>query len=150
SIGAGRARLVRQLMTESLIVAVIGGAVGLLFAYGGIALLQTLDVPTEPPSPLGVRLDWRVVQFSFFVALLSCIFFGLAPAWQTVRMDFVSALKAGGYSVSGGRRTLGSDVLVASQIALAMVVLIAAGMFLAGFQKMLVTTPDIRIDHVIT
>jgi predicted permease len=150
SIGAGRGRLVRQLMTESLIVAMIGGAAGLLFAYGGIRLLQTLDVPSEPPSVLGVQLDWRIVQFSLVAALVSCIFFGLAPAWQTVRMDFVSALKAGGHGVSGQRRTLGRDVLVVGQIALAMVVLIAAGMFLAGFQKMLVMTPDFRTDHVIS
>lgn len=150
SIGAGRFRLVRQLMTESLIVAMIGGAVGLLFAYAGISLLQTLDVPSEPPFVLGVQLDWRVVQFSLFAAVASCVFFGLAPAWQTVRMNFVSALKAGGHGVLGQRRTLGRDVLVVGQIALAMVVLIAAGMFLAGFRKMLVMPPDFRTDHLIS
>ena len=150
SIGAGRLRLVRQLMTESLIVAISGAAVGLIFAYLGILLLQTLSVPSEPPTPLGVQLDWRVVEFSFLAALVSCLFFGLAPAWQTVPMDFVGALKSGGHGVSGERRTLGRDVLVAGQIALAMVVLIAAGMFLAGFQRMLVQTPDFRIDHLIS
>ena len=149
SIGASRPRLVRQLMTESLIVALFGGAVGLLFAHAGILLLQTLDVPREPPNLLGAQLDWRVVEFSFLVALVSCIFFGLAPAWQTVRMDFVSALKTSGHGVSGQRRTLARDLLVVGQIALAMVVLIAAGMFLSGFRKMLVTTPDFRTDHVI-
>src|SRR5439155_24302780 len=86
SIGAGRHRLVRQLMTESLLVAISGGVIGLLFAYGGILLLQTLNVPSEPPSILAIQLDWRVVQFSLFAALVSCVFFGLAPAWQTVRM----------------------------------------------------------------
>ena len=150
SIGAGRRRLVRQLMTESLILAVAGGGAGLLCAYGGIRLLQTLSVPSEPPSVLGVQLDWRVVEFSFFAALVSCVFFGLAPAWRTVRMDFVSALKAGGHGVSGQPRTIGRDVLVVAQVALAMVVLIAAGMFLDGFRKMLVMTPDFRTDHVIT
>ncbi len=150
SIGAGRRRVVRQLMTESLIVAAMGGVAGVIFAYGGILLLQTLSVPSEPPSALGVQLDWRVVQFSLLAALASCIFFGLAPAWQTVRMDFVSALKAGGHGVSGARRTFGRDVLVSGQIALAMVVLIAAGMFLAGFRKMLVMTPDFRTDQLIS
>jgi len=150
SLGAGQRRLIRQLMTESFIVAMAGGAVGLFFAYGGILLLQTLNVPSEPPSVLGVELDWRVVEFSLLAALASCIFFGLAPAWQTVRMDFVSALKAGGHGVFGQRRTLGRDALVAGQIALAMVVLIAAGMFLAGFQKMLLVTPDFRTDHLIS
>src|ERR1051326_5542090 len=71
SIGAGRGRLVRQLMTESLLLAALGGAAGLIFAYGGILLLGTLSVPSEPPSILGVQLDWRVVEFSLAAALLS-------------------------------------------------------------------------------
>jgi predicted permease len=150
SIGAGRGRLIRQLMTESLVLAVAGGAAGLFCAYGGIRLLQTLSVPSDPPSFLGVQLDWRVVEFSALAALASCLFFGLAPAWQTVRMDFVSALKGGGPAAARRPRTVGRDVLVVGQMALAMVVLIAAGMFLAGFRKMLVTTPDFRTDHVIS
>ena len=64
SIGAGRSRVVRQLMTESLILAMAGAVAGLLVAYGGIRLLQTLSVPSDPPSVLGVELDWRVVEFS--------------------------------------------------------------------------------------
>jgi macrolide transport system ATP-binding/permease protein len=150
SIGASRSRVVRQLMTESLIVALAGGATGLLVAYGGILLLQTLGVPSEPPNVLAVELDWRVVQFSILAALGSCIFFGLAPAWQAARTDFVSALKTGGDGGSGRRRTFGRDVLVAGQIALAMVVLIAAGMFLAGFRDMLVMPPEFRTDHLIS
>jgi putative ABC transport system permease protein len=66
---------------------------GAVFAYGGILLLETLSVPSDPPNVLGVQLDWRVVEFSMLAALGSCIFFGLAPAWQTARTDFVSALK---------------------------------------------------------
>jgi putative ABC transport system permease protein len=149
SIGAGRFRLVRQLMTESVILAISGGLAGLIFAYGGIRLLQTLNVPSDPPNVLGVQLDWRVVAFSLLVALVSCILFGLAPAWQTVRTDFLTALKSGGDRASGEGRTFARDVLVAGQIALAMVVLIAAGMFLSGFRKMLVTAPDFRTDHLI-
>jgi predicted permease len=150
SIGAGRRRVVRQLMTESLIVAVMGAAAGIAFAYGGILLLQTLSVPSEPPSPLGVQMDWRIVQFSLLAALASCVVFGLAPAWQTVRLEFLEALKAGGHGGAGGRRTFGRDVLVSCQIAFAMVVLIAAGMFLSGFRKMLATAPDFRTDRLIS
>lgn len=150
SIGARRSRVVRQLMTESLIVAIAGGVAGLLVAYGGILLLQTLSVPSDPPSVLGVELDWRVVQFSLLAALTSCIFFGLAPAWQAARTDFVRALKAGGDGASGRGRMFGRDVLVAGQIALAMVVLIAAGMFLAGFRNMLAMPSDFRTDHLIS
>jgi predicted permease len=150
SIGAERSRLVRQLMTESLILAMAGGIAGLLVAYGGILLLQTLSVPSDPPNVLGVQLDWRVVEFSLLAALGSCIFFGLVPAWQTARTDFVSALKTGEEGASAKRRTFGRDVLVTGQIALAMVVLIAAGMFLAGFRNMLVMTPEFRTDHLIS
>jgi len=150
SIGAGRSRVVRQLMTESLLVALAGGMAGLLAAYGGIRLLETLSVPSDPPNVLGVQLDWRVVEFSLLAALGSCICFGLAPAWQTARTDFVSALKTGGEGASGKRRTWGRNVLVTGQIALAMVVLIAAGMFLAGFRNMLVMLPEFRTDHLIS
>jgi predicted permease len=136
-------------MTESLIVSIAGAAVGLFFAYGGILLLQTLSVPSDPPTVLGVRMDWRVVQFSLLAALASCISFGLAPARQSARADFVTALKSGGEAVSGVRRMFGRDVLVAGQIALAMVVLIAAGMFLEGFRNMLVKAPEFRTDHLI-
>ena len=149
SIGAGRSRVVRQLMTESLIVAMAGGAAGLFVAYGGILLLNMQSVPSDPPFVLGVQLDWRVVQFSLLAALGSCIFFGLAPAWQTARTDFVRALKTGGDGASGTRRTLGRDVLVTGQIALAMVVLIAAGMFLANFRNILAEPPEFRTDHLI-
>ncbi|HEX3744439.1 MAG TPA: ABC transporter permease [Bryobacteraceae bacterium] len=149
SIGAGRMRLVRQLMTESFLLAILGGLAGVVFAYGGVRLLETLSVPSEPPNILPVEMDWRVVEFSLLAALVSCLLFGLAPAWQTVRMDVLAALKSGGRGASGSRRTLGRDTLVVAQIALAMVVLIAAGMFFAGFRKALVVAPDFRTDHVI-
>ena len=82
-------------------------------------------------------------------ALGSCIFFGLAPAWQTARTDFVTALKTGGDGAAGKLRTFGRDLLVAGQIALAMVVLIAAGMFLASFRNILAEPPEFRTDHLI-
>jgi predicted permease len=150
SIGAGRGRLMRQLMTESILLAAAGAAAGLLLAYGGVRLLQTLSVPSDPPSVLGVEMDWRVVRFSLLAGLASCLLFGMAPAWHSARTDVVDALKAGARNLSGPTRTLGRDVLVTSQIALAMVVLIAAGMVLAGFRQMLVTTPDFRTDHLIS
>ena len=150
SIGAARGRLVRQLLTESFLLAMLGGAAGVVFSYGGVLLLQTLSVPSDPPNILPVEMDWRVVEFSLIAAALSCLVFGLAPAWQTVRMDFLGALKSGGHGASGPRRTIGRDILVAGQVALAMVVLIAAGMFLAGFQKALAVAPEFRTDHIIS
>jgi predicted permease len=137
-------------MTESFLLACLGGVAGLAFAYAGVLFLQTLSVPSDPPNVLAVEMDWRVVEFSFLAALFSCLIFGLVPAWQTVRMDFFGTLKSGGRGASASRRTLGRDSLVVAQIALAMVVLIAAGMFLAGFRRALLLTPDFRTDHVLT
>ncbi len=150
SIGAARGRLVRQLLTESLILGLAGGLAGLLVAYGGILILQTQSVPSDPPSALGVQLDWRVVEFSLLAGLASSVFFGLFPAWRTTRTDFVSALKTGGDRAPGKGLTFGRDVLVAGQIGLAMVVLIAAGMFLDGFRNMLLRPPEFRTDHLIS
>jgi predicted permease len=150
SIGAARSRLVRQLMTESLVLAMAGAVAGLFIAYGGILLLQTLSVPSDPPNVLVVELDWRVVEFSLLAAAGSCILFGLIPAWRTARTDFVGALKTGDDGASGQGGTLGRDALVAGQIALAMVVLIASGMFLAGFRNMLALPPEFRTDHLIS
>jgi predicted permease len=150
SIGAGRSRLVCQLMTESFIVALAAAAAGLFAAYGGILLLNTLSVPSDPPNVLGVQLDWRVFRFALFAALASSLFFGLVPSWQTARTDFVVALKSGGLGSSGSRRTFGRDLLVTAQIALAMVVLIAAVMFLAGFRGLLGKPPEYRTDHLIS
>jgi len=150
SVGASRGRLVHQLMTESFILALAGAAAGLVTAYGGIRVLQTLSVPSDPPNVLSVQLDWRVVCFALLAALASCLFFGLVPAWQTARTDFVAALKSGNPRSSGGRRTFGRDLLVTVQIALAMVVLVAAGMFLAGFRCLLGKPPEYRTDHLIS
>ncbi|HEY3742934.1 MAG TPA: ABC transporter permease [Bryobacteraceae bacterium] len=156
SIGAGRGQLIRQLMIESLIVALAGAIIGLWIAYGGILALGMMSVPSDPPSVLGVELDWRVVEFSLLAALASCILFGLVPALQSSRTDFVTALKAGGEGPqAGGRRWAlkwfgGRDLLVAGQVALAMVVLVAAGMFLQGFRDMLTMRPEFRTDHLIS
>ncbi len=149
SIGAGRTRVVRQLMIESLILALAGASAGLLVAYAGILALQTMGVPSDPPFVLDVQLDWRVVRFSLLAALASCLFFGLVPAWQTARTDFVGALKMGGGGASGPRGTFGRDILVTGQISLAMVVLVAACMFLAGFRNILAKPPEFRTDHLI-
>ena len=79
------------------------GAVGRL--PGDIRLLETLSVPSDPPNVLGVQLDWRVVQFSLLAAPVELIFFGLAPAWQTARADFMRALKTGAGQCARKRRT---------------------------------------------
>ncbi|HEV2688535.1 MAG TPA: ABC transporter permease, partial [Bryobacteraceae bacterium] len=148
AIGAGRLRLIRQLLIESVMLALLGGALGVGFAYGGIRFLQTIPLPTDLPIILNVVLDQRVLMFSFFAALASALVFGLAPAWQAVKADLIPALKSAGLTASARSRTIGRNALVVSQLVLAMVLLVAAGMLFDGFRKVLVVNPGFRTDHI--
>ena len=150
AIGAGRSRLVRQLMTESLVVALLGGVAGLGLGYGGIRFLGTMQIPGDIPFTFGVQLDTRVLMYTLLAALASCLLFGLAPALQAGRVALVPALKAGGEVSHGHRGLIGRNVLVVSQVALAVVLLIATAGFLGGFRKMLAVDPGFRIDHRIS
>jgi predicted permease len=147
SIGSGTMRLVRQLMTENLALALPGSLAGLAFGYGGILLLRRIRIPSDPPFVLDLRMDARLLTFNLIAAVLSCLLFGLAPALQSRRVQLVSALKSGG--VDGASRTRGRNVLVVSQIALAMVLLSAATALLGGFRKMLTADPGFRTDHLV-
>lgn len=147
SIGSGTRRLVRQLMTENLALALPGSVAGLAFGYGGVLLLRRIQIPSDPPFVLDLRMDARLLAFNLIVAVLSCLLFGLAPALQSRRVRLVSALKSGG--VDGASRTLGRNLLVVSQIALAMVLLSSATAFLSGFKKMLTADPGFRTDHLV-
>ncbi len=133
SQGAARGRLVRQLMTESLVLALLGGAFGLLVALwaqrGLTALLPTLPFPVTPA--LGLSLDLRVLLFTLGVALLTGLLFGLAPAFASVKPEMVSALKGTpNAQAAAGRRMGARGALVAAQVALSLVALIAAALFL--------------------
>ena len=105
SIGSGTMRLVRQLMTENLALALPGSLAGLAFGYGGILLLRRIRIPSDPPFVLDLRMDARLLTFNLIAAVLSCLLFGLAPALQSRRVQLVSALKSGG--VDGASRTRG-------------------------------------------
>ncbi len=147
SLGASRIRLLRQLLTESLLLALFGGGLGLWVGYGGIAFLQTIQIPSDPPITISPRLDARVLVFSLLIAVLSAVIFGLAPALRTMKTDLVPALKASTAGSIGGNRTIGRNVLVVSQVALSMVLLVAAGMLLDGFRKLLAVNPGFSSDH---
>ncbi len=151
AIGAGRLRLIRQLLVESLMLALGGCAVGVGFAYGGIQFLQrALQVPTDLPVMIGVQLDGRVLVFSLAAALVAALLFGLAPAMQATRADLVPALKGGDQGCVGSRPTIGRNALVIAQVALSMAVLVAAGMLIDGVRKTVALDPGFRMDHRLT
>ena len=149
AVGAGRLRLVRQLLTESLLLSLLGGALGLGLALAGVHFFSGIPLPTELPIVLSVRLDTRVLLFSLAVSVLSVMVFGLAPALRATRTDLVSALKGGDSRLAGARRLWGRQALVAGQVALSLVLLAATTSLLRGFHRTLMSEPGFRRDGVL-
>lgn len=135
AIGAGRWRLVRQLLTESLVLAFTGGAVGLALAWLGLRTLVA-TAPANLPRLGDITLDWTVIGFSFGAALLTGLIFGVVPAWQISRSGIGSALKEGGRGVSSGVGRWVGRTLVVVQVALALVLLTGAGLMVQSFMRM--------------
>ncbi len=148
ALGVSRARLLRQLMIENVVLALIGAVAGLGFGYLGIRFLRNIPIPTDLPIVIAPQLDARVMVVSIIAALVSVIFFGLAPALQSLRTELIPALKSGETSVAGKLKLGGRNVLVAGQVALSIVLLVASGMLLDGVRKMLLSGPGFRTDHL--
>ena len=130
AIGAGRWRLIRQLLTESLLLAALGGAVGIVFAYWGkSALLALTDKDTGIlPNGVELSLNWRVLAFTIGVSLLTAVLFGLVPAWRATSQDLTTALKQSRRTTSAVSRL--SKGLIVVQVALSLLLLIGAGLFI--------------------
>lgn len=135
SLGAGRGRLMRLLLSESLVLGLAGGAVGVLLAWSASGFMDSLPLPTDVPIAFDLGLDWRVVGFALGVSLLAAMVFGMAPALQGSRSDVVPSLKSEAGTEGGkpGRMGLRS-FLVTAQIAGSLTLLVAAGLFLRSLQ----------------
>jgi putative ABC transport system permease protein len=150
AVGAGRTRLAGQMLTESLVLATVGGAAGLLVAWWGIGLLRQLAPDGVPLLGLShVRLEPRVVAFTAAVTLATGLLFGLLPAWHLATQDVNASLKDGGRSPGGVRRRLRVG-LVISEIALASMLLVAAGLTLRSFQSVLDLEPGFSTSGILT
>ena len=149
AIGAGRSRLVRQLLTESIVIALMGGALGLLVAQAGVALFSQIPVPTDVPVVIDVRLDPRVLLFALIASIASAIVFGLAPALQATRPDLVPALKTGRAEGGKRRRFFGRNALVIGQVAGSLLLLIFASQAYRGASILLSSPIGFRTDHLL-
>jgi predicted permease len=136
ALGANRSRIVRQMLTESMLLSLAGGAVGLAIAYAGRSILWSLRPPFIEQSGIDLSLDSHVLLFTLGVALLTGIIFGLAPAVKASRPDLMETLKAGGRGgTMGWRRDPLRSMLVIGEMALALIALVGAGLFLRSMQN---------------
>jgi putative ABC transport system permease protein len=150
ALGAGRLRLIRQLLTESILLAVVGGALGLLLAYGEIRLLLGLNLANIPRLN-EIDIDNRVLGFTFLIAILTGIVFGLAPALQASKTDLNETLKEGARGSTGGlSRQRTRSLLVISEVALTVLLLIAAGLMLKSFYSLQKVKPGFDPTNTLT
>ena len=151
AIGAGRLRLVRQLLTESMVIACLGGTFGIALGYGLMHALKTWIPQFYLPSESVVRMDARVLLFTAAVILLTGILFGIAPALHAVRSDLAGSLKEGGRGATAGvvrNRLRGS--LVVAEVALAFVLLSGAGLLIRSFYQLQQVDPGFETTNVLT
>ena len=150
ALGANPARVLRQLLTESVLLALAGGLLGLALAAWGVAMLAQFG-PASLPRLAEINIDWRVMAFTLTVSLATGIVFGLAPALLTVRTDLNSVLKTSGRGNTGSRtRALWRNALVTSEIASCVVLLTGAGLLIRSFLQLESVNPGFRPDHVLT
>ena len=135
ALGAGSGRLVRQSLTESLLLSLVGGAVGLLIGYWGRSVLWSYRPAFLRQADLALSLDGRVLAFTFAIAVLTAILFGMVPAWKVSRPNLMDVLNTGGRSGSmAWGRSRFRQALVVSEVALALVTLVGAGLFLRSLR----------------
>jgi predicted permease len=153
AIGASRAALVRQLLTESLLLAVLGGVAGIGVGGLGVMFLRAIPIPSDFPIALGLTMDMRLLAFSVIVCLAAGVAFGLAPALRATRSDLASSIKAGDSGparISALRGLLtGRNVLVTAQLALSVVLLVISADCIRGFQAAWRIDPGFRVDHTL-
>jgi predicted permease len=149
ALGANRFRLIRQLLTESLLLAGLGGALGLALAWWSISFLLALMASGRAPVSLNVTLDARALMFTAAASVSACILFGLAPAWRATAVDLTPALKDSFRSAEGGARLGLGKSLVVMQVALSLSLLIIAGLFVRSLGKLYTLDAGFKKENVL-
>ena len=148
ALGASRSRVAAQLLTESVLLALLGGILGMGLAWAGTRGLLALMGRTLPRSQT-ISADWRVALFVFFLCVATGILFGLAPVWQSARGNTNETLKEGGRGTSAGRHVL-QNALVATELGFAVLLLVGAGLTVRTMQKLTKVDPGFRPANVLT
>jgi putative ABC transport system permease protein len=150
ALGAGHARLFRQMLTESLVLALAGGAGGLLLSLWSMDLLKAL-LPADVPRTGAVRIDAGVLIFAVAITVATGVLFGLLPAWRATRMNMNASLKGGSRTYTAGRRSHRTQsALVVSEVCLSLVLLAGAGLLVNSFLRLRAVNPGFRPDHVLS
>ena len=150
ALGAGRARIIRQIITESLLISCLGGLLGLLIAYWGIEWLIALK-PSNLPRLDSIKMDGRVFLFTLGVSLLTGLIFGLIPAWTASNLNVNEGLKEGGRSASSGRsRNRLRSALVIAELALSLILLTGAGLLIKSLWKLNSVEPGFNAEELLT
>ena len=149
AVGAAPDRLMRQLLTESIVLSVLGATIGLGVAAIGLRVLMAVD-PTSLPPLAPIRLDWVVVAFTLATGVITTIIFGLAPALRTLRVNLVESLREGGQSTVGGHRQRLRSLLVVAEVSLAIVLVIGAGLMIRSLSALGRIDLGFKPDHVLT
>ena len=148
AMGAHRLRLIRQLLTESLLIAALGAAGGLTLAWLGVKALVALG-PDNLPRLQEINVDGRVLFFTLALSVLTGLIFGLAPALQASRPDLQQTLKEGGAAATRGRHWL-RNLLVVGEVAIAMTLLVGAGLMLNSFVRLQRVNPVVNVDKLLS
>lgn len=149
ALGSGRARLIRQLLTESLMLALAGAAAGMIFASWASSLIVGMITQSGRPVTLDLSLDLRVLGFTVAVATITGILFGLAPAWQATRVAPLAAIRGAGRGLVGRNRHRFAHGLVAGQVALSLALVAAAGLLVGSFRRLSTIDPGFERKGVL-
>src|SRR5688572_944324 len=150
ALGARRWRLIRQFLTESILLSMLGGIVGLAIAYGGLVLLRAF-IPENISQAREISIDLKVLGFTFGVSMITGLIFGLAPAIQAARFNQTETLKEGGRdSATGSSGKRIRSLLVMSEVAVSLVLLIGAGLLINSFLRLRNVDPGFRADNLLT
>ncbi len=149
TLGAGRFRLIRLLLTESLILATLGGLAGIAIGYGVVEWFHTFSIYDRVAVAVPFRMDTRVLLASIALSVLSALVFGLVPALQSTRVDLANALKSADVDVPGRKHLWGRNMLVVAQVSMSLMLLAASFLMARSFQRSLLERTGFAKDHLL-